>query len=291
MSTEAVKWAMELAPPMPAQLVATLSALARHADKQGRGAYPSVPRLAALTCKAERSVRRDLRDLEDRKLIRKGDPAKVEHLPADKRPEVYDLALETVVPGGRAAPDDRTRTSARTLASARARGGKRKTSSGQESPAGRPDVDVRGDVGVPSGGTWASAATGRGRPPKEKTEVTTGEEKKTPSSSSGDEHALKSFGAFWLAYPKKKARANARTAWIAAMEQGVDPQHIVDAAVTYAHECAALPPEKQKFIPFPGTWLNGGRYDDEPDQPAGSSPADKDPNDMTEEEARRACQF
>jgi hypothetical protein len=44
-STEAMDWALEKAPPMPAQLVATLTGLARHADKKGRGTYPSVARL------------------------------------------------------------------------------------------------------------------------------------------------------------------------------------------------------------------------------------------------------
>lgn len=153
-----MKWAIEQAPPMPAQLVATLAGLANHADAKGRGAYPSLPKLAAYTCKAERSVRRDLRQLEDLGLIRPGDPRKVAHLPSDRRPEVYDLAMETTVPGGRAGSDGRTRASARTLASARARGGKKKASS----PAYRADVDVRGDadvradVDVTNGGTWTS---------------------------------------------------------------------------------------------------------------------------------------
>lgn len=153
-----MKWAIEQAPPMPAQLVATLAGLANHADAKGRGAYPSLPKLAAYTCKAERSVRRDLRQLEELGLIRSGDPRKVAHLPSDRRPEVYDLAMEKAVPGGRAGSDGGTRASARTLASARARGGRKNPSS----QAHRADVDVRGDadvradVDVTTGGTWAS---------------------------------------------------------------------------------------------------------------------------------------
>lgn len=139
MSTEALKWAIELAPPMPAQLVATLAGLANHADTKGRGAYPSLAKLAAYACKAERSVRRDLRQLQELGLIRPGDPNRTLHLPSDRRPEVYDLAMELTVPGGRAGADEGTLTSARTLASARARGGKKKPSSDQH----REDVDVR----------------------------------------------------------------------------------------------------------------------------------------------------
>jgi hypothetical protein len=153
-----MKWAIEQAPPMPAQLVATLAGLANHADAKGRGAYPSLAKLAAYTCKSERSVRRDLRQLEELKLIRPGDPAKVAHLPSDRRPEVYDLAIDRTVPGGRAGDDEGTRTSARTLASTRARGGKKKPSShtDREDVDVRGDVDVRPDVDVTTGGTWTS---------------------------------------------------------------------------------------------------------------------------------------
>ncbi|MEU5426904.1 helix-turn-helix domain-containing protein [Streptomyces olivoreticuli] len=158
MSTEAMKWAIEQAPPMPAQLVATLAGLANHADAKGRGAYPSLAKLAAYTCKAERSVRRDLRQLEDLGLIRHGDPAKVAHLPPDRRPEVYDLAMERVVPGGRAGADEGTRTSARTLASTRARGGKKKASSDayRGDAHVRGDAHIRADVDVTNGGTPTS---------------------------------------------------------------------------------------------------------------------------------------
>jgi hypothetical protein len=166
LSTDALKWAIEEAPPMPAQLVATLAGLANHADTKGKGAYPALAKLAAYTCKSERSVRRDLRQLEELKLIRPGDPAKVAHLPPDKRPEVYDLAMERKVPGGRAGDDEETRTSARTLASSRERGRAtrqaKKSRSGSNSTSERADVDVRGDadvradVDVTSGGTSTS---------------------------------------------------------------------------------------------------------------------------------------
>lgn len=161
-----MKWAIEQAPPMPSQLIGTLVGLAYHADKKGEGAYPSLARLAAYACKAERSVRRDLRQLQDLKLIRPGDPARTAHIPSDRRPEVYDLAMERTVPGGRAGDDEGTRTSARTLVSSRERGRAareaKKTRSHAESDSERADVDVRADVGVradvdvTSGRTWTS---------------------------------------------------------------------------------------------------------------------------------------
>lgn len=160
-----MKWAIEKAPPMPAQLVATLTGLAYHADGKGAGAFPSLARLAAYTCKSERSVRRDLRDLEDLKLIRRGDQSKAAHIAADKRPTVYDLAVELTVPKGRAGDDEGTRTSARTLTSSRARGIETRRAnrarSEDVSEAERPDVDVRGDADVRA--DVDVTATGRGR--------------------------------------------------------------------------------------------------------------------------------
>ena len=99
-----MKWVMEIAPAFPPHLFSTLTGLAWHADTKGRGSYPSVARLAAYGCKAPRSVQRDLRELEELKMIRLGDQSLAEHIPADRRPPVYDLAVERVVDGGTRVP-------------------------------------------------------------------------------------------------------------------------------------------------------------------------------------------
>lgn len=91
------------------------------------------------------------------------------------------------------------------------------------------------------------------------------EDKDSPAA----EEYLEAFGAFWLSYPKKKAREEAKKAWIAAIKRGVDPTHIVEAAQTYARERAQKDP---KFTKYPATWLNKGCYDDEPEQAAGQFP-------------------
>lgn len=282
-----MKWAIEFAPPMPAQLVATLTGLAFHADKHGRGAYPSVARLAALTCKAERSVRRDLRQLEEAKLIRPGDQTKAAHLPADKRPLVYDLAVERTVPDGRAGHDEGTRTSARTLASSRERGraareAKKARPRRESSPKRgdvdvRADADVRADVDVPSGGTPTSAAGGRGRPPKQQPEPTT-ETTNTPTPPAPS--ALPTpqpdgFDAFWAAYPRKASKGHARKAYTTAITNGVDPAHLLAAAQRHRDYHAACRTE-QRFIPHPATWLNGERYDDELPNPQALAPTGTD---------------
>ncbi|WP_406144951.1 hypothetical protein [Streptomyces anulatus] len=78
-----------------------------------------------------------------------------------------------------------------------------------------------------------------------------------------DEH-LKAFGAFYLVYPKRREPEKAKKAWIAAMERGVDPQHVIEAATRYAKERAG---ENSKYTKYPATWLNNGCYDDEFDEP------------------------
>lgn len=77
---------------------------------------------------------------------------------------------------------------------------------------------------------------------------------------------LEAFGAFWTVYPKKRAREEARKAWIAAIKRGANPQHIVTAAQGYAQERRDQDP---KYTKYPATWLNKGCYDDEPDPQPG----------------------
>lgn len=181
-------WVLEFAPPMPSQLIPTLSGLARHADKKGCGAYPSVARLAAYACKSERSVQRDLAELRKLELIRYGDQTKTAHLPEGKRPDVYNLALERFVPGGRAGRDEVTQASRVALASSRKRGGRKKPSSDEFSEPGTgdvdvtPDVDVTGDVDVADGVTSTSLEGRRPRHPNQKKNQKP--EERGPSSSS-----------------------------------------------------------------------------------------------------------
>lgn len=65
--------------------------IANHCGPDLRGAYPSAATLARL-CKMGRStVLKHIRALATRRVLLPGDPALTDHLPADKRPPVYDL--------------------------------------------------------------------------------------------------------------------------------------------------------------------------------------------------------
>ncbi|MGW4950631.1 hypothetical protein [Streptomyces parvulus] len=74
------------------------------------------------------------------------------------------------------------------------------------------------------------------------------------------------FTEFWEAYPRKVAKGTARTAWAKALKRGATAQHITAAAARAAAQWRAAHTEP-RFIPHPATWLNGERYDDEPEQP------------------------
>jgi hypothetical protein len=93
-SVQAITWVLEDAPDLPPHLVGTLLGLANHADRHGRGCYPGQATLAFYTRKADRAIRKDLVQLLGLELIRRGDQRLVQHIAADERPVVYDLALE-----------------------------------------------------------------------------------------------------------------------------------------------------------------------------------------------------
>ncbi|MFC4148016.1 helix-turn-helix domain-containing protein [Micromonospora mangrovi] len=94
MSIEAVTWALAHAPNVPPSCLAVLIGLANHADDAGRGAFPRQERLAFYARKTTRSVQNDLKTLESLGLIRRGDQTRTAFLPPDRRPVVWDLALE-----------------------------------------------------------------------------------------------------------------------------------------------------------------------------------------------------
>ena len=69
------------------------------------------------------------------------------------------------------------------------------------------------------------------------------------------------FDAFWKEYPKRIAKGQARMAWSKACKVA-DPNEIVLGALRFAEHTKKLGTEMQ-YIPYPATWLNGERWDDE----------------------------
>lgn len=70
------------------------------------------------------------------------------------------------------------------------------------------------------------------------------------------------FNQFWEAYPNKKAKKDAQKAWTKLKPTAVLFEKIM-TAIRIAKESVEWTKENGRFIPYPATWLNGGRWDDE----------------------------
>jgi hypothetical protein len=77
------------------------------------------------------------------------------------------------------------------------------------------------------------------------------------------------FDDFWASYPRKVAKRAAEKAYASAIKRGAEPAEILTAVRRYAAVAATSDP---KFVAHPTTWLNQGRYDDEPSTAAGRAP-------------------
>jgi hypothetical protein len=89
----------------------------------------------------------------------------------------------------------------------------------------------------------------------------TGDEK-TPSKPPASTQRLPPslFDQFWEWYPRKVGKEAAKKAWDKARTK-TDQQHILQGLENYRLD-PNLP--AKEFIPHPATWLNEGRWDDEP---------------------------
>ncbi|MFJ8923905.1 helix-turn-helix domain-containing protein [Streptomyces sp. NPDC102415] len=296
MSTDAMTWAMDRAP-MPRTEKGkpdttgrhVLQVLAEYANPDGTNAHPSVLRIQFRSGYDRTTVQRALRRLEKSGLIRRDGSV-------DGRTR-WRLAMELVRPESDWTDLEREENDFRAAAAERKRRSRSRGVTGAESVTvtdskGVTVTDaesVTGDVtdSAPSRHALNASPSRTERRPnhqqpsvnqlhKDSSSPTAQEDapapaaepkpasKPRPAKPTADEH-LEAFGAFWLNYPKKRAREEARKAWIAATGRGADPQHIVTAAASYAKERAG---EDPKYTKYPATWLNKGCYDDEPDQPA-----------------------
>src|SRR5260370_32850231 len=68
------------------------------------------------------------------------------------------------------------------------------------------------------------------------------------------------FDTFWKLYPRKVAKKAARKAWMKIAPGPQLQQIIIDALVK---QQASDQWSEWQFIPYPATWLNGERWDDE----------------------------
>ncbi|MEU1043899.1 helix-turn-helix domain-containing protein [Streptomyces sp. NPDC005897] len=291
MSTEAVTWAMDHAP-MPRTEKGKpdttarhiLQVLAEHASPTGTGAHPSVLRIQYRTGYDRTTVQRALRRLEKGGLIAKDGTVESRtrwKLAMDLRRPTTDWSdLEREEDEFRAAAAERKRrsrskgvTHAESVTVTDSEGvtvtdGESVTADVTHSTPSRHALKVRPsrterrpNHQQPSDNQLLKDSSPAAEPEEQQAHTAPVQAK---SSSEKTEHHLEAFGAFWSNYPKKRDREEAKKAWIAAIERGVEPKRMVDAAQTYARERASKDPQYTKY---PANWLNKGCYDDEPDRP------------------------
>jgi hypothetical protein len=93
MSVQVIGWVLKGAKVGDAVAKLVLLALANHANDDGTAAWPSQKTIAAYAEVTVRTVRTKLEYLQAIDLIRPGDEHVVAHLPANRRPQVWDLNI------------------------------------------------------------------------------------------------------------------------------------------------------------------------------------------------------
>lgn len=96
MSIESITWALRDAPDVPGNLVSTLLVYAYRADNTGCGAHPGIGQIMQYIRRDESTAKRNVRELVKLGLLRRGDQSRAAYIRADRRPVVYDLAVERV---------------------------------------------------------------------------------------------------------------------------------------------------------------------------------------------------
>ncbi len=76
------------------------------------------------------------------------------------------------------------------------------------------------------------------------------------------------FDDFWLLYPRRVARRDAMKAW--AQMTAAEQMAAVVAMVDWRRVWAT---KDKEFLPYPATWLRGGRWEDELPETDGQSSA------------------
>ena len=104
------------------------------------------------------------------------------------------------------------------------------------------------------------------------TQLNTKESSTNQSSTKGlsTKQDIYPFEEFWTAYPKKKAKEAARKAWNKLKPDEALGKTIIQAVLESAKTKDWLK-ENGKYIPYPATYLNGKRWEDERNETNGQN--------------------
>lgn len=93
MSLRVMHWALNQAPVKEPVKVLILVAMAERANDDGTDVWQAVGTIAEKARVSVRTVQREMKELEAAGLITRGDQSRVAHLPANRRPVVWDIVM------------------------------------------------------------------------------------------------------------------------------------------------------------------------------------------------------
>lgn len=89
-----------------------------------------------------------------------------------------------------------------------------------------------------------------------------------PISPQGESASL--FARFWALYPRKQGKAAARKAWD-KLKPDMELCRLMSKALHTQMASEEWQRDEGRYIPYPATWLNGRRWEDEPPAPKRSA--------------------
>lgn len=107
------------------------------------------------------------------------------------------------------------------------------------------------------------------------TKVPTSEKDNTPSKKEQEEKYLQMFDEFWKLYPKKKDKANTRKKWL-KLKPDDELFETIISALKKQMQSEQWQKNNGQYIPYPTTWINGERWEDEIKEAAGNSQPQED---------------
>ena len=223
-------WVKKHAPTKNATEMCILYALADRANDDGTGCWPYYETLADEARCSVPTIKRHIKELEDRGLIIRGDQRKVSGYPRYRKPVVWDLDMSL----------------------------RREPKKVGYQPDTSPERGINGDkVGYQPEQSEVSTTTEWG---------VTGDTYNLPTTThttvlqpSIDHPSADRFEEFWEVVPKKVGKQAAKKAWVKAIK-ATDPDVIIAGMKQYRDD----PNRSDAFTKNPQGWLNDGRWEDDP---------------------------
>ena len=256
MSVQALLWAHKLRVGLTPFQKLTLLVLAEHADDAGANAWPAVATIAAEAELSDRTVQRSLGELIQRGIV------SAKRGGGRSNTTVYTLNMgekgdrQTPNDGGKGVgqPPIQASNGVQQTPIAALKG----VLQSSLNPVSTTPIDPE-RVSVRPKRVSATTLKGVPQSPEPVLNLSKNqEEEERPDGLSCARTRPDHFEDFWAAYPRKVGKGAARAAFDRARKRGATVAEIASGL------CRQVWPKDRQFIPHPATWLNQGRWQDEP---------------------------